>query len=236
MHYPGNEVIELPIRKHWLLCDQFLDGDYRMLEFHLIYQGLLPSSGNKSQSKPKHIIRRYFHQQLRNVWLKKHPLKARSGLQEPAHKQSHVGMIWSGAETDRDELIETVNGKRYLAIVTDNLSLSCKLEILVLSMGTNVMEIGDLDGRVKTIVDALKMPRGNDYCEGDENPLYCLMDNDKVISDLRVTADLLLSPAEQVIERTNVFGEFQEAVQHAFVVVKVQVKPTRIIRGNIDFV
>jgi len=234
-------AVESPIRKHWALCDQFLDGDYRMLEFHLVYQGLLPSSGNKSHTKDKHLIRRYLHRQLANVWEKKHPLKARSGVPEELKdnyvpKQIHQRVVWSGGETDREELIEVVNGKRYLPIVSENLALSCKLNILLLSMGSNVMELGDLDGRVKTIVDALKVPRGNDHCEGDEDPLYCLVENDSLISDLRVTADLLLAPPPEQVREANVFGEFEEAAQHAFAVIHVAIKPTRIIRGNLDFV
>lgn len=232
----GALALELPIRKHWLMADQFIDGDHRMLEFHLIYQGLLPSSGNKSHTQYKHVIRRYLHRQLVNLWQKKHPLKQRSETYVQAEKFTHIPVIWKGLETDKDELIEKINGKNYLPIVSENLALSCKLNILLLSMGSNVMETGDLDGRVKTLIDALKIPRANDYSEGDEDPLYCLLENDSLISDLRVTADLLMAPPDQVIEKPNVFGEFQEEVQRVVAIIHVLVKPTRILRGNLDFV
>ena len=49
-----------------------------MLEFRLIYQGiLLGSDKNSTNSEHKHSIRRYLHPQLKNLWNLKHPLKAR---------------------------------------------------------------------------------------------------------------------------------------------------------------
>jgi len=187
-----------------------------MLEFHLVYQGLLPSAGNKPHSREKHFIRRYLHKQLVNAWNTKYPLKARQEVFSRSDKPTHDPVIWKGLDTSQDEFIKHLNGKRYLPIVIESLALVCKLNILLLSMGSNVMDTGDLDGRVKTILDALKMPKRDDYAEGDEDPLFCLLEDDKSISDLRVTADLLMAPPEQVMGK-NIFGEFQENPQHAFV-------------------
>ncbi len=214
-----------------------------MLNFRLVYQGLLVSSGNKSHSPEKHAIRRYLHRQLMNAWKLKEPLKARSGILrpfDPEHRSVVGGLrvVSAGAGTDRDEQIITVNSKKYLPIVSEDLALTCTLDILLLSstyMG--VMKAGDLDGRIKTIVDALRIPQHNECSEGDEDPLYVLMEDDELISGLTVTADLLLADPEQVIkDPRNIFGEIVEKPNHVLALIDVAIRPTEIIRGNLDFV
>ena len=60
------------------------------------------------------------------------------------------------------------------------------------------MNSGDLDNRLKTIFDALRMPENEDelgkYKIPDENekPFYCLMTDDKLISNVSMDTDILL--------------------------------------------
>ncbi len=39
-----------------------------LMEFRLLYQGELPSAGNKGKPHESHAIRRAFHPQLRRLW------------------------------------------------------------------------------------------------------------------------------------------------------------------------
>jgi hypothetical protein len=213
-----------------------------MLELRLVYQGLLPASdGDKTNSDVKQAIRRYFHKQLVNAWKVKDPLRERSGIHFPhTGKYSQGRVVWSGGETDRDCLIQSFGNKRYLPIVSADLCLICKLDILLLSRDLTgiVGKTGDLDNRIKTLLDALRFPRVGENSEGDEDPLYCLMQDDKLISQLTVTADLLLAEPEQVVEnpRINLRGEATTSTNHVFAVINVAVKPTRVMIGNMDFV
>lgn len=211
-----------------------------MLEMRLVYQGLLPASdGEKTNSDIKQSIRRYFHKQLTNAWKTKHPLRERSGNPAPVSKRIHGRVVWAGGETDRDEFILSLGNKRYLPIVTSDLALVCRLDILLLSRDlTGVLRTGDLDNRIKTLLDALRIPKMGENSDGDEDPLYCLMEDDKLVSELHVTADLLLAEPEQVIEnpRINVFGEACASTNHVLAVINIAVKPTRVMLGNMDFV
>jgi|SRR5579864_4108452 len=39
-----------------------------LMEFRLLYEGELPSTGNKSHPSAVHTIRKHFHPQLRRLW------------------------------------------------------------------------------------------------------------------------------------------------------------------------
>jgi hypothetical protein len=196
------------------------------MEFHLLYQGLLKGTGGKnSNSEHKHDVRRYFHKQLVNLWNSKEPLKSRA---------AHL------AGTGPDELANTYHygSQRFVPIVCDALSLCCELEILLLrrDLGT-ILASGDLDNRIKTLIDALRIPVSNEYHEGPENPLYCLMQDDKLIYELKVVGDHLLANPEQVIEHPRVTpsGEYTINTNHVCAVIKVHIKPLNPGIGNLDF-
>jgi hypothetical protein len=79
-----------------------------------------------------------------------------------------------------------------------------RVPFLILRPGERVVfnEQGDFDGQVRTIIDALRMPdnpseTGGAQPEEDERPLFCLLQNDKLISEIKVTADELLQLPEQ---------------------------------------
>ena len=56
---------------------------------------------------------------------------------------------------------------------------------------------GDIDNRVKTLLDALKMPSTGEIPPGaspgqDEDPLFCLLEDDSLVTRLSVEMDQLL--------------------------------------------
>lgn len=60
---------------------------------------------------------------------------------------------------------------------------------------------GDIDNRLKTLLDALKVPEQNALPSGakpedDETPFFCLLEDDKLITALRVETDRLLNPRD----------------------------------------
>ncbi len=66
-----------------------------------------------------------------------------------------------------------------------------------------VMNHGDLDNRLATIFDALKVPKSvNEFGravpvpDAGEVPFYCLLEDDKLITRVGVDTDILLEPVE----------------------------------------
>ena len=78
----------------------------------------------------------------------------------------------------------------------------CAIEILILRPGSRkaVFSQGDIDGRLKTLLDALSKPDSNQgYADRkpekrSDNPLYVLLENDKQITKVTVETDTMLQP------------------------------------------
>jgi hypothetical protein len=92
-------------------------------------------------------------------------------------------------------------GKRKaIPLVRESLSLACRINILFLreeDPGALFFKAGDLDGRLKTLLDALKMPSVDDDSKypSVHDPLYCLMESDTLITHFDVETDRLLLPS-----------------------------------------
>ena len=57
---------------------------------------------------------------------------------------------------------------------------------------------GDIDNRIKTLLDALSIPQANqipnrDVPREDEDPFHCLLEDDNLITGIRITTDRLLA-------------------------------------------
>jgi hypothetical protein len=102
------------------------------------------------------------------------------------------------------DLIEPIKqGERsYIPLVRKSLDLMCSLDILFLRQeqpGSLILQGGDLDGRIKTLFDGLRMPTPDvaaNYPEKN-NPLYCLMESDTLVSEFDVDSDRLLMPESE---------------------------------------
>jgi len=95
------------------------------------------------------------------------------------------------------------------------------LSITLLRPGAPGQALADIDNRLKTLVDALKVPKKQGELppdavpSEDEDPFFCLLEDDKLLTAIRVETDQLLVPAEE-----------------SEVVVLIQVR-TRIIRPTL---
>ena len=66
--------------------------------------------------------------------------------------------------------------------------------------GAALNHAGDLDNRLKTLFDALRIPKPtelspDDYPRDDEIPFYVLLKDDALVTSFSVTTDRLLKPA-----------------------------------------
>lgn len=94
---------------------------------------------------------------------------------------------------------------KLLPLVTEDLHLVCELDVLMLRPDApgSLVKSGDIDGRLKTLFDALQIPGvdanqlGNATPSEDEEPFYCLLENDKLISQLKIQTDLLLEKVSE---------------------------------------
>ncbi len=93
---------------------------------------------------------------------------------------------------------------RLVPLATRELELGCGLDILFLRYdqpGQTLLQSGDIDNRLKTLFDALRIPQAGEYHgepSPDEDPLFCLLEDDSMITQVSVTTDVLLEPNRDV--------------------------------------
>lgn len=200
------------------------------MEFRLLYSGrVLGASKKNTRADVKHALRREFHPQLRQLWASNKNLDeyARQNTSPyfEKHPGTHEGMT---NEQFRQIGIQCISerwqrgGFNFVPLVTKQLSLRCSIDILFLrpEEPKYVIESGDLDARLKTIFDALRMPdnaveTGEMGPQEDETPFFVLLEDDKLISKVSIATDqLLVLPKER---NTN--------PNDAFLVIQVHIKP-----------
>jgi hypothetical protein len=156
------------------------------MEFRLFYDGPLKSNRGASD---KHALRRVFHLQLKELLSRKAMKHVKSLIEneDPRATFRRVGCF------------------TFAPLITEKLEQVVGLHITMLTPeepGRAVTKGGDLDNRLKTLLDALRSPRVADEIpkgaspSDDESPFYCLLEDDALLSQLSVTSDRLLRPDE----------------------------------------
>jgi len=170
------------------------------MEFRLTYEGRL-GSGQSASAQHKHDIRRVFHGQLKKLW-EVHPhLIAQEAWWGGQHAAIRRPERWRPDQpfARKDELAEHFRrgNYRFVPLVLAELQLYCDLDVLFLRPGLpgNTLNAGDIDNRIKTLFDALKMTDGLKGTPGEnEDPFYVLLEDDRLITRLSVQTDTLLQP------------------------------------------
>jgi hypothetical protein len=195
-----------------------------LVQLHLLYSGPLHPSGNTTE---KLAIRRVFHSQLSRLWEVNPNLKLmaqRIGLNDYLTESAQTKSEFSSADISPAEAVRRglqVMGRNwnrnefnYVPLVTAELCLRCKLDILFLRMEERdyVLQGGDIDGRLKTLFDALRMAREANELprraepSHDEHPFFCLLENDDLVSEVNiVTGQLLRLPESQAVDKHQVY-------------------------------
>lgn len=160
------------------------------MQFTLYYRGEL-KSGNSATPRHKHDLRRHFHRQMSALWREIPLSNFRGFLDDPAAPASI-------------NLPSRKNGFTFAPLVSEKLGLVAELELQLLwpqTPGAIITSGGDLDNRLKTLFDALKLPSEptalpKDACPSeDETPFFCLLEDDSLITRVTVETDRLLEPA-----------------------------------------
>ena len=162
------------------------------MEFRLLYEGPLKTNRGPVE---KQDLRREFHGQLKEL-LTRPPMQPFKRLVDAKHQ--------------RVTILE-LGGFTFVPLISESLSHVARLDVTLLSPeepGRTITQGGDLDNRVKTLLDALRMPKVKDEIPiGDapkdgETPFYCLLEDDNLISGITVVGDRLL---RAVPDRSHVF-------------------------------
>lgn len=200
------------------------------MQFRLTYAGPLYSSGNDSKERKavhKHEIRQALSPQLERLWeivpfLKSAERSGPSALlleQPPAPNYKASWLAKKHAQF----------GWGFVPLVSVELDLWCSLEVLFLRPGKpgGIYHQGDIDGRLKTLLDALAIPDANQgYAsrEAPKRPLFVLMENDRLVSKVSVETDELLERGPDVSD-----------VNFARLVITVSIRPNEMHLGNMQF-
>ena len=185
-----------------------------LMKFTLTYDGDLHSTGNKSQPAYVSRLRNEFHDQLADLWDSHVVLRQLARTARVHHKGAQDIALAGGVPKlpdyrgpipplrpgyiDLCAAIEVNGVGGFIPLVRDSLNLACELDIQFLrheDPGSLVFQGGDLDGRIKTLFDALRMPSEIEAKNGETptaNPLYCVLQSDTLISDFSVKTGRLL--------------------------------------------
>src|SRR5580700_10766268 len=165
-----------------------LDLGKATMEFRLVYQGPLHADrgtdeARQARRKHKHAIRRRFHEQLTELWNRDTRLvvlKQNRLAHEPESYLEYAGKMHEAA------------GIQWVPIVSDGVGAACSLDILFLRHEPKggIIQSGDLDNRIKTLFDALRIPDKSEIPdevslspENEPKPFFCLLSNDKLITE-----------------------------------------------------
>jgi len=160
------------------------------VEFTLCYRGpLLATTRSNTRKDHKHDdLRKHFHLQLRALW-----------QQQPL--SSHKEFIDPGSDGN---IIHAVEPFQFVATVSSKLQMVADLSLTMLRPeppGRIVTQSGDIDNRLKTLLDALKVPVRDELPskaappESGEPLFFCLLEDDNLITSLDIRTDRLLDAA-----------------------------------------
>ncbi len=220
------------------MCAQIKSGEVYglpFMKFTLTYEGELPSAGNSSRkAAEKWEIRNAFHPQLAEL-MTVHPAMR---LALRAAKIPVRGVFWSmfthhskgddvspedvgslAAAGPMQDLYEPLDrgGRKFFPIVRELLALVCGLKILFLRKeepGALVLQGGDLDNRIKTLFDALRVPTEDEMRDDPlaDDPLYCLLESDTLISGFTIETGRLLSRPNSSVHEVRLVIEVDARV------------------------
>ena len=224
------------------------------MKFRLTYNGELRPTQREpidDQRNPlaahKHQVRREFHKQLKHLWatdrfLSRYQISPENPNIGTNRKPAADSMyaMWAPSEDELKPLVDVVAARhakldyRFVPLVTEYFDLLCSLHILFLrhDVPGSAIQAGDIDNRIKTLIDALRIPNNQAELVGDdaspkddEDPFFCLLQDDNQVSGFSVETDTLLEPPDGRSDDRNVK-----------IVVTVELRPYFATQFNLSFV
>jgi len=192
-------------RRRVLLADPDIDPEASTVKFRLTYAGQLLAAGSNNRVDHKHEVRRVFHPQLRRYW-NHHPFRK-------GWKEAERGVDPDDWPLKSSDLAVRFSrcGYRFVPLVTRDMWLSCSVEVLFLRPGWpgDIWHGGDIDNRLKIVFDALRLPSdANELGKhttpvDDEDPFFCLLEDDSLVSHVSFETDVLLEALTDYIQKSD---------------------------------
>lgn len=178
------------------------------MKFTLTYDGELPSTGNSSRKiAKKWDIRKQISPQLKELW-DTHPALRRAMQHRvipkfceldigEAHHSTPVTVPVINVSENHIDLCASIKRGNVLfrPLVRDTYALACSLKIHFMRKEAvgRVYQGGDLDNRIKTLLDALSVPEPDQVISDTDTHMHCLLENDSLVTGLSVETVRLLS-------------------------------------------
>ena len=202
-----------------------LEGE--CVEFRLIYAG--NQLGANADPTEKHVIRKMLHPQIKQLWESNVLLRAMAVRFGLLVNQNTAGLSEEETERRMREAFFTQMGSLYsrgnfnfVPLIEESLCLRVTIDILFLRRDQHplIKAGGDIDNRLKTLFDAFRVPDTTAGLRGvpepGEDPFFVLMQDDCLISEVRVNTDNLLLLPQNVAP----------SAKDVFLVIDVKLRPT----------
>ena len=160
------------------------------MRFTLFYSGKLPPNG---KSKEKWRIRRCIEPQLRRLWDAR-PFKDIAKYIDPHY------------DPDNCYVGKRVGKFEFIPCISTTLNMRTELQIRILSSQNpgDLLRGSDIDNRLKTLLDALSIPSEqqipDDANAETDGRVFCLLEDDKLVTRIDVSNDRLLSVADNSMD------------------------------------
>jgi len=165
------------------------------MRFTLTYDGPLPSCSKKQRIPEKFAIRRCLNPQLRELC---------SGQPGLANWVSQYNTLKEVANARGPLLsLRSIGAFDFISLFNRRWHFLCELSVLFLRRdhpGNLITPGGDIDNRIATLFDALRVPqreveipRTERPLGDDEVPFFCLLEDDAQISAVSVRTEKLLT-------------------------------------------
>lgn len=158
------------------------------MRFVLHYRGPLRANGRPEH---KNEIRQAIHSQLARLW-RQEPLSGYPNLLEPRKREGNYC------------LLRPFGPFTFVPLVNAEMNVIAELRVTLLrpeTPGHLITQGGDIDNRLKTLFDALTMPRHTDQLPAgaaptaDQVPFFCLLEDDNLVTAVAIRTEQLLEPA-----------------------------------------
>ncbi len=191
------------------------------MQFTLKYQGtdLRPAASQKGRLEEKHKIRTCFHEQIKKLWDQDNRLcnLQREKFQAPTLKDGRFDLPRPLSPAELNPLSaffyrHPVRNLLFIPLVTDPMEAHCHISVRLgrpMKPGSIVYGGGDLDSRLRTLFDALRMPRNESELPDDAGPIggsnqeiFCLLSDDSLITRLSIESYQLLGnyPSDHYVD------------------------------------
>jgi len=174
------------------------------MEFTLRYRGPLPPHSVREKRVPeKQSVRRHIHAQLETLWatdprlVKINPKTLQASIRKGAAFDVQRPIVGD----DKFFYRYSLGGFDFIPLINTPSEARCHLAIRLYcanAPGNIIFDGGDLDNRLKTLFDALRMPLDEDQlgesAATNGETLFCLLESDRLITKVSVESIRLLGP------------------------------------------